>query len=88
MPAGRKSAHVYCVSIHAPVRARPAPPRGRQKKMGFNSRAREGATCFIWLGAVWRCFNSRAREGATRPPRQAFRPVGVSIHAPVRARLD
>ena len=57
---------VVVVSIHAPVRVRPGPPRIQGRRRSFNSRTREGATknrCVSFLRSIG--FNSRTREGAT-----------------------
>ena len=55
------------VSIHAPVRVRPAHhPRRHAGRGCFNSRTRKGATLLlIELGTPDARFNSRTRKGAT-----------------------
>ncbi len=56
-------------------------------EIGFNPRAREGATARTQQGKNIRfCFNPRAREGATTPHALKAPDSTVSIHAPVKAR--
>ena len=56
--------------------------------LGFNPRAREGATSVPGGRSAWRAsFNPRAREGATAQGGRRCSMNLVSIHAPVRARL-
>ena len=55
----------------------------------FNPRAREGATRPRVVVRIWGpCFNPRAREGATDIDLADLLCDGVSIHAPVKARLN
>ena len=56
--------------------------------MGFNSRSREGATSCRFPLVAKRRFNSRSREGATDYRIRFVRRIKVSIHAPVRERLN
>ena len=54
----------------------------------FNSRTREGATLLEKQTLARESFNSRTREGATFQFFVPYRLLDVSIHAPVRVRLQ
>ena len=55
----------------------------------FNPRPREGATLpCLGDGGGSRCFNPRPREGATSRAWEMVEVPDVSIHAPVKGRLD
>ena len=58
-------------------------------RTSFNSRTREGATTiFAVIMFTNRSFNSRTREGATLINKEIAKLKAVSIHAPVKVRLN
>ena len=75
------------VSIHAPVKARPAAHTQESTDRGFNPRAREGATDSQSSGRCSGFVSIHAPVKARRDAVQGDVPYTfVSIHAPVKAR--
>ena len=74
------------VSIHAPVKGRPACLSVVWFGACFNPRPREGATANYKSPNDVYLFQSTPREGATRNDQFLNETVRVSIHAPVKGR--
>ena len=80
---------VFIISIHAPLRGRLLLPNGVRQRKNFNPRPLAGATpSCTGLCSSWWNFNPRPLAGATYPHLRSLMPPPISIHAPLRGRLE
>ena len=79
----------YLISIHAPLRGRRQTSTPGAGLRNFNPRPLAGATCYM-KNKFQRHphFNPRPLAGATNPPTADDKQAFISIHAPLRGRLE